>query len=277
MEGAQVICCTCAYAGDERLNTINFANVLIDEATHTAEPICMIPIIKGVEKVILVGDQCQPGPIIKSEQAVTLGLGRSLFERLIEIGIQPNILRYQYKMHPILCEFSSKIFYGGSIENGVTCEERSSKYKIPWPILDMPLAFIHSSGLEEKKGQSYRNLKEAHEVFGIVRFFFQYVDVPGEEIGIICTYAEQKNYLIQRMKKGYPNWVSYYNKIQVDTVDEFQGRKEFIILSCTRSNNNCNMEFIKDSDWRKINFALTRATHGLIICGNADFLSNVYI
>ena len=59
----------------------------------------------------------------------------------------------------------------------------------------------------------------------------------------------------------------------VRTIDSWQGReKEFMIFSATRCNQQGKIGFIKND--RRMNVALTRAMHGLIIVGNARTLSS---
>lgn len=48
---AQVVCCTCVGAGDARLKGFRFQHVLIDEATQSAEPECLIPMLMGAKQV----------------------------------------------------------------------------------------------------------------------------------------------------------------------------------------------------------------------------------
>ena len=59
----------------------------------------------------------------------------------------------------------------------------------------------------------------------------------------------------------------------VRTIDSWQGReKEFMIFSAVRCNDKGKIGFLEN--YRRINVALTRAQHGLIIIGNANTLSN---
>ncbi len=49
-------------------------------------------------------------------QAASAGLGQSLFERLVLLGVKPIRLQVQYRMHPCLSEFPSNAFYEGSLQ-----------------------------------------------------------------------------------------------------------------------------------------------------------------
>ncbi|KYN99432.1 putative regulator of nonsense transcripts [Plasmodium gaboni] len=269
---ADVICCTCVGAMDKRLKKFRFRQVLVDEATQSTEPECLVPLVTGAKQIVLVGDHCQLGPIIVCKKAANAGLGKSLFERLVMLGITPFRLEVQYRMHPALSEFPSYVFYDGSLQNGITLKEREYPLKsFPWPNPKCPMFFYNSTGLEEMSasGTSYLNRSEASNMEKLVRTLLQ-CGLKASQIGVITPYEGQRAYITSLFQKN----ISFQNSadIEVASVDAFQGReKDFILLSCVRSNKKLGIGFLNDP--RRLNVALTRAKYGLIICGNAKVLS----
>ncbi|KAB2578309.1 ATPase AAA+ type core [Lasiodiplodia theobromae] len=274
LTNADVICCTCVGAGDPRLAKFKFRTVLIDESTQSAEPECMIPLVLGCKQVVLVGDHQQLGPVIMNKKAAKAGLNQSLFERLVILGCAPIRLQVQYRMHPCLSEFPSNMFYEGSLQNGVTRESRMRKeVDFPWPVVDSPMMFWSNLGNEEisASGTSYLNRTEAANVEKIVTRFFK-AGVKPQDIGIITPYEGQRSYVVQSMQANGTFKKENYKEIEVASVDAFQGReKDFIVLSCVRSNDHQGIGFL--SDPRRLNVALTRAKYGLVILGNPKVLS----
>ena len=58
------------------------------------------------------------------------------------INLITLILQVQYRMHPCLSEFPSNCFYEGTLQNGVTANERqSSGIDFPWPVPNRPMFF----------------------------------------------------------------------------------------------------------------------------------------
>eukprot|EP00842_Homolaphlyctis_polyrhiza_P005252 jgi/Hompol1/5728/HPOL_004656-RA len=176
LEHADVICTTCTGAGDPRLSRFSFRSVLIDEATQACEPECLIPLVLGSKQIVLVGDHQQLGPVIQHKKAAKAGLTQSLFERLITLGLRPIRLQVQYRMHPCLSEFPSNMFYEGSLQNGVTIQERiRPSIEFPWPIPETPMIFHSSFGQEEisASGKSFLNRTEAAYVEKVVTKFLK--------------------------------------------------------------------------------------------------------
>lgn len=274
LTNADVICCTCVGAGDPRLARFKFRTVLIDESTQSAEPECMIPLVLGCKQVVLVGDHQQLGPVIMNKKAAKAGLNQSLFERLVLLGGAPIRLNVQYRMHPCLSEFPSNMFYEGSLQNGVTMQQRLRRdVDFPWPVIDAPMMFWSNLGNEEisASGTSYLNRTEASNVEKIITRFFK-AGVRPEDIGIITPYEGQRSYIVSSMQANGTFKKENYKEIEVASVDAFQGReKDFIVLSCVRSNDHQGIGFLSDS--RRLNVALTRAKYGLVILGNPKVLS----
>ncbi len=274
LASADVICCTCVGAGDPRLSAFRFRAVLIDEATQATEAEMLIPLVAGAKQAVLVGDHCQLGPVVMSKRAAKAGLGQSLFERLILVGITPIRLAVQYRMHPALSEFPSNAFYEGTLQNGVTAEERLAPgLEFPWPSPSRPQMFWAQLGGEEisASGTSYLNRTEAAAVEKLVTAFLRAGITPAE-IGVITPYEGQRAYVVAHMARTGALRQQLYKEIEVASVDSFQGReKEYIILSCVRSNENAGIGFLNDP--RRLNVALTRARHGVVVLGNPKVLS----
>jgi regulator of nonsense transcripts 1 len=273
LSAADVVCCTCSVAGDKRLERYRFKYVLVDESTQAAEPECLIPLVHGAKQVVLVGDHCQMRPVIMCRRADGAGLARSLFERLVQLGENPIRLDVQYRMHPCLSEFSSNAFYEGSLQNGVSADDRDSSRFFPWPNPRAPMIFYNSMSPEELSGSStsFINRTEAAVAEKAVSLLIKN-GVKPSSIGVITPYEGQRAYLCNYMSRNGALGAEVYRHVEVASVDAFQGREqEFIVLTCVRSNERQGIGFL--SDWRRLNVALTRARQGLIIIGNARVLA----
>uniref|UniRef100_A0A6B2KXZ2 AAA+ ATPase domain-containing protein n=1 Tax=Arcella intermedia TaxID=1963864 RepID=A0A6B2KXZ2_9EUKA len=282
---AKVICCTCIGAGDPLLLDQYFPLVVIDESTQAVEPASLIPLTKGAQQVIFLGDHYQLPPTVKNDQAAKLK--ESLFHRLISQGnIKPFVLTAQYRMHPMISEFPCLYFYHGQISNAISEKDRVVPKGFSW-IDSKPIIMIHTDGPEiTTDSNSKQNFKEANIVTSIVRNFLVANELSKSDIGIITPYSGQVN-LLTSLFSSDPLFTTFTERdyvevgedartqiaggLNVASVDGFQGReKEVIIFSAVRSNKEGQVGFL--SDWRRLNVALTRAKRGLIVVGNAHTL-----
>lgn len=271
---AEVICCTCSVAASPKFRSYKFRHVLIDEATQAMEPECLIPIVLGCKQLILVGDHQQLGPVVLDRKAAAAGLSQSLFERLISLNYHPIRLTIQYRMHPALALFPSTTFYEGTLQNGVTeLQRKRPEVHFPWVNPSAPMLFYVCNGREElsSSGTSYLNRMEAQQCEKIVTLLLNSFVSP-QQIGIITPYEGQRSYIVNYMQLNGSLPRILYQDVEVANVDGFQGReKDYIILTCVRSNYRSELGFITDP--RRLNVALTRAKYGLVILGNPTSLA----
>jgi regulator of nonsense transcripts 1 len=284
---ARVICTTCIGAGDPILTDQYFPLVVIDESTQAIEPAILVPMTKGAQQVIFLGDHYQLPPTVKSPKAELLK--DSLFHRLVKEGnLKPFVLNSQYRMHPLISEFPSSHFYHGQIKDAISAKIRPLPKGFPWKD-NKPLVLLHTDGKEVSTETGSRsNPVEASIVVDIIRQFLADQDLTKSDIGIVTPYAGQVNHLTLLLNKdpllsvatdrdvmdeGEDARTQLTGGLNVASVDGFQGReKEVIIFSSVRSNTTGTVGFL--ADWRRLNVAITRARRGLIVVGNINTLCN---
>ena len=268
LDRAQVLCCTCIGVGHQLLDGRKFTRVLLDEATQATEPASLVPLVRGARQIVLVGDHRQLPPTVISRRAENGGLRRSLFERLVAMGIEPMLLDTQYRMHPAISDFPNRTFYEGRLVDGITAADRPNPAGLLWNDWEVPMAFLPVNGGEllSPDGASKENPAEAGWVAKILENLLQAGDLEEADIGIITPYAGQ----VRAIRDALPE---RNDSVEVHTVDGYQGReKEVIIFSCVRSNSDGIVGFLSDA--RRLNVALTRAKRGLIVIGDPDTLRN---
>ena len=89
-------------------------------------------------------------------------LERSFFQRLLEnLNINSIMLDTQYRMHPALIDFPSKVFYNGLLKSGVTSEQRPTPKQIQFIDRKIPLMFVDvDQGSEIIQGSNIYNKQE---------------------------------------------------------------------------------------------------------------------
>jgi len=285
LQSAEVVCATCIGSGSGVLSKegLKFHTVLIDECSQATETACLVPVCRAAQQLILVGDQCQLQPMIKSDLVRSQDLGTSLFNRLCRQGVRPIMLDTQYRMHPALCDFASGAFYNGLLLTGVRHTDRRPTKYWEWPSPLAPVCFIDaadgwdSSSDGRNQGHEVTN---KHEV-DIVLYTLDKVlrdqalrskDEDGTyRVGIITPYAAQRELIMREIEKVGLLDARGKHIVETNSVDGFQGReKDVIIFSAVRSNDSGTVGFLHD--WRRINVMLTRAKRGLIVIGNRETL-----
>lgn len=264
---AKVVVATCITAGGDVLSGLEFRQVIFDEAAQASEPASLVPIVKGCEELVMLGDQMQLPPTVLNQTAKHLGLHESLFERLARSGLPLDMLQIQYRMHPAINKFPGRVFYGGLLTDGVTPEHRPAPWGYRWPKPETPLSFEGigkpDETLEEDVGPSKQNQQEAERVKSILTALFTAGDVALEEIAVISPYAAQVSLLKEIL---HP----FETRVMVATVDSYQGMERDVIICSTVRSCGVNIGFL--SDVRRFNVLLTRARRGLIVLGHKQTL-----
>lgn len=274
---ARVIFCTLSTAGASILKqTRKIDDLLIDEAACATECEIAIPFHLRPDRCLAVGDPLQLPPTIMSPHAASLGLARSMHDRLMnDCGNDFVMLDYQYRMKPNISQFPNAQFYGGKILDGdnVISKDYSSRFSLR---PEIPYSFIHvQDGIEfQDSGGSYANIEECDVVADLVEIISAISgrgDLNEERLRIITFYQGQVNHLKRVLaKRGFPD-------VMVATVDSSQGcEADVIIVSFVRSSEKKGVYHATGflADDRRINVALTRARHQLVCVGNKGLLGS---
>ncbi|CAE6538465.1 unnamed protein product [Rhizoctonia solani] len=289
-----IVFTTCAGAGLGVLRRFKFQIVLVDEASQITEAAALIPIVKGCQKAVLVGDHVQLRPTVRL-QAKALDYDVSLLERLYtgpeRTGMSRIMLDTQYRFPEALARFPSREFYNASLKTGILDEGFAERFEslaqtnFPWPrgTEQSPNAlntnvFISCKSEESYGRSSKENVGQAEVVMRILKLLRTRRNAteasdppPSLSITILSPYSRQ----VKLLKGMLDNDSTVSKDTEVHTIDGFQGREaEVIIFTTVRSNPSGDIGFLEDE--RRLNVALTRAQLGRIIIGNEDTLSYVH-
>jgi len=277
-----IIIATCIGSGHEMFDEVTFSKVLIDECAQAIEPSSLVPLGRGVDQIVLIGDQKQLPPTILCESAAARGLEVSLFERLLNSNVTEAImLETQRRMHRSIADFPNRHFYDGRLKDaGVGDDERPPIAGLHWPQGGQcRVALVDVAGCgEEASGTSRANRREIAPLLRVLVQALEHRSVEPTEIGVLTPYVAQKRLLIDAlrdMQAGISTssaWLQgALSGVQVDTIDGFQGmEKDIILFSAVRANAAGALGFLRDP--RRMNVMLTRARRGLVVFGDVSTL-----
>lgn len=278
LQQAQVIASTLIGAASNVLEGKRFHTVFVDEAGQALTPAVLIPLQKG-QRMIMAGDHHQLPPTVKSMEADRKGLGKTLFEQVIESKAETAVmLEQQYRMNEQIMGFSGQQFY----ENRLKADD-SVRFHVLGPGF-LPLEFVDTAGCGFEEKQNPRSLstfnpEEANLLLKHLANLFNRIEAEVPErleqnlsVGLIAPYKAQVRILEEQLNNS-PMLSTYLPYIKVKTVDGFQGQeRDVIYISLTRSNRKGEIGFLKDI--RRMNVALTRARQKLVVIGDSATLGN---
>ena len=313
LRAADVVCATCVGAGDDLLEGFTFRVACVDEAAQCPEPAALIPVTKALT-CVLVGDAKQLPPTVTSMDALRAGLGISLMERMELLGVTPDLLDRQYRMHPDLAAFPSAKFYGGRVTSDPAPTDRPPPPGAPWMRLSSrdarenaaaslyPVLFVEVDGgreVREKDGLSISNPREAHAAVAVADALLSAErSAEGKtrgslsdasDVGIIAPYAAQVRRVRELWAERSRAPSFGHGRAQDDSLgdprDDRMGGlevhsvdgfqgREKEVIVLCTTRANDGGNMGFVRDDRRMNVAMTRAKRGLIVLGNRATLAS---
>ena len=237
---------------------MEFDLICVDEAGQALEP-AIWSIGHFAPQLVLAGDPLQLPPTLFTREAEKLGLGISLIEKGIELGIPTTLLNIQYRMNDSIMQFSNAAFYNLQLQSA----PENATQILPndgWKAIE----FIDTAGCGyDEINNEEGGISNAGELELIEKRLEEIAD-RNFSIGIISPYRKQVYDLRELLEAA---------SIYIQTIDSFQGQeRDIILVSLVRSNAANQIGFL--SDYRRMNVALTRAKRKLIVIGDSATLGN---
>ncbi|XP_053357959.1 DNA replication ATP-dependent helicase/nuclease DNA2 [Clarias gariepinus] len=280
-----VVATTCMGVKHPIFTRRRFDFCIVDEASQISQPVCLGPLFYA-QRFVLVGDHQQLPPIVQNAEARALGMDESLFKRLEHHSQAVVQLNVQYRMNSMIMSLSNALMYEGRLECG---SERTANAQLQLPSIatleselhvcppqytawiytalepQKSVCFLDTSqvpALESVEKGGVSNHTEAVLVHALISLLLK-AGCRASDIGVIAPYRQQLKAISTLLEEDS------FRAVEVNTVDKYQGRdKSVIIVSFVRSQTDGNLgELLKD--WRRLNVAITRAKHKLLMLGSA--------
>ncbi|KAG8185044.1 hypothetical protein JTE90_017065 [Oedothorax gibbosus] len=236
--------------------------VIVEEAAEILESHIVTSLAPGTQHVILIGDhqQLRPNPTVHL-LAVKYDLNVSLFERMIENGIDCHKLSIQHRMRPEIASLISPHIYE-NLEN----HNSVAKFENIKGVFKNVFFVTHTySELQESDSKSKVNQHEAKFIINLCKYFINQ-GYSSSQITVLTTYSGQL-FEMKRLKNQ-----SILNDVKFTVVDNYQGEEnDIILISFVRSNEDGVVGFLKIAN--RVCVALSRAKKGLFCIGNFKLLA----
>lgn len=299
-------------------------NVIMEEAARSNPLDLLIPITKATQRVILVGDQKQLPHLLEpdivdeavsciNDEAKKADITRRYEESLFNVFYNslnkvktPQrciMLKEQFRMHPAIGDFISRLYYDGELVPGMGWEvqERAKQHglQIPWAKNKVAVFCNVPASAGRERGQSKYRKAEAERIIrlldelkrdpafeslsvGVITFYSMQVEVIFEE-------ASHSGYTIKNKDGSYsiaPDYLEtpeHEEKLRIGTVDSFQGKEfDIVILSAVRSNDieRTDSNYLKVFGFltlfNRLNVAFSRAKKMIIVVGDREMFNDDY-
>ncbi|CAG8470359.1 6564_t:CDS:2 [Ambispora gerdemannii] len=276
---------TIAYASKHRnlVNELKSRVILVAEASEIPEA-SLVPYLSSnnLEHLILIDDYVADKSKPIQQRTTTDQNNISLFERWIKSGASHQILSRQFKIRPEIYDVIRDLYkFSSSAPNGsttmTTIMDSPELENIPNILgVSSNIRFIthYEFDSSEKEQFSMVNHFEAEYVARFALYLSQQNNRITENITILTPYSAQKQLIWSKLDPSLKQAIKLdeeiFEKILVETIDNFEGKQSHIILLSLTSPSPQHVE-----EWlnyvgasKRIKHAMSSALYGLYILGN---------
>lgn len=226
---------------------------IVDEATQALEP-AIWACAPFVERLVLVGDPEQLGPVVMAPDSV---LATSVLERLLMV-LEAPMLTVQHRMNVAIQGLVQHVY-------GPTYTAHPSVAAQTLAGL-APVEFVDTAGMSDAEALDPASQSRYNDVeIGLVERALQRLRALGvrdDQIVIATPYSAQARRLAA---------LPAAQGLRVGSINALQGQEaDVVLLSFVRSNERGEIGFL--SDKRRLTVGLTRAREHLWMCGDSATL-----
>lgn len=184
-------------------------------------------------------------------------------------------LTYQHRMHPAIAQTSKVNCYDGSnlLPANTVLVDRGWRYEN-----EEPVKWVSNNDASGNKGGKIINPTELNDIKRELEKFLDWAlnnpkpDGSNYEVAVLSFYLDQEAELRKMIRKitkqpSYSKFHKNNTEIYLYTVDKFQGQEaDLVLLGFTKFTKNAHY-----NSPNRLNVALTRARHKLILFGNKQW------
>ena len=257
---------TGAARNSELLAELHPRIIFVEEAAEVLEAHILACLSQHVEHLILIGDhqQLRPSNAVH-ELSKKYNLEISLFERLINTGVDHVTLNIQHRMRPEISALIKPIY--------PDLRDFTDVHHYP-PVkgVSRNIYFIDHKQYEDNLQEDSTSRTNKHEAMFVAEFtrYLMKQGYDGKDLTILTFYMGQKFKILDCLRKV---GIVSAQGVRCTTVDKYQGEENTIIIfSVVRSNIENNIGYCRVDN--RVCVALSRAKHGFYIIGNSQCLVN---
>lgn len=268
----------------------NFEIAIIDEASQILE-IYIYSLLSKVKKFILIGDEKQLPAVVplrkeylkvndsELKEICLDNLGMSYFERLLKVAKKNGwmefygMLTHQARMNKSIMDLANHLFYENKLHMSDYIKDRNFRVELngKYNCLNLHSVIFIDTPIQDANKLNHIEAEIAAKI--AIRYAKSYASkLDNSKIGIITTFRLQGSEIFSKLGE-------FSDRIDVDTVERFQGSEREIIIISLAVNKPFDLHLISNITVydelivdKKLNVALTRAKEKLIIIGNKNIL-----